>query len=145
MKSNNLVSIIMTCYNGEYFLDKAVKSIINQTYSNWELIFYNNFSNDRSLEIIQNFQEPRIKCFNSDKLLNLGQVRKKAIEACNGEYICFLDVDDYWVDNKIEKQILKFKENKYIDLVYTNYYLLNKNININVNNLNIKKKSTSRK
>ena len=59
MKSNKLVSIIMTCYNGEYFLDKAVKSIINQTYSNWELIFYNNFSNDRSLEIIQNFQEPR--------------------------------------------------------------------------------------
>ena len=128
MKSNNLVSIIMTCYNGEYFLDKAVTSIINQTYSNWELIFYNNFSNDRSLEIIQNFQEPRIKCFTSDKLLNLGQVRKKAIEACNGEYICFLDVDDYWVDNKIEKQILKFKENKYIDLIYTNYFLLNKNI-----------------
>jgi glycosyltransferase involved in cell wall biosynthesis len=128
MKSNNLVSIIMTCYNGEYFLDKAVKSIINQTYSNWELIFYNNFSNDRSLEIIQNFQEPRIKCFTSDKLLNLGQVRKKAIEVCNGEYICFLDVDDYWVDNKIEKQILKFKENKYIDLIYTNYFLLNKNI-----------------
>ena len=128
MKSNNLVSIIMTCYNGEYFLDKAVTSIINQTYSNWELIFYNNFSHDRSLEIIQNFQDPRIKYFTSDKLLKLGQARKKAIEYCNGEYICFLDVDDYWADNKLEKQILKFKENKYIDLVYSNYYLLNKNI-----------------
>ena len=68
MKSNNLVSIIMTCYNGEYFLDKAVTSIINQTYSNWELIFYNNFSHDRSLEIIENFQDPRIKYFTSDKL-----------------------------------------------------------------------------
>ena len=125
MKSNNLVSIIMTCYNGEFFLEKAVKSIITQTYPNWELIFYNNFSNDRSLEIIQNFQDPRIKYFTSDKLLNLGQVRKKAIEACNGEYVCFLDVDDYWTDNKLEKQILKFKENKHIDLIYTNYYLLN--------------------
>ena len=128
MKSNNLVSIIMTCYNGEFFLEKAVKSIITQTYSNWELIFYNNFSNDRSLEIIQNFQDPRIKYFTSDKLLNLGQVRKKAIESCNGEYICFLDVDDYWTDNKLEKQISKFKENKYIDLIYTNYYLLNEKI-----------------
>ena len=52
MKSNNLVSIIMTCYNGESFLYEAVKSILNQTYSNWELIFYDNQSIDKSEKII---------------------------------------------------------------------------------------------
>ena len=53
MKSNQLVSIIMTCHNGEKFLNEAVRSIINQSYSNWELIFYDNQSNDRSAEIIK--------------------------------------------------------------------------------------------
>ena len=124
----SLVNIIMTCHNGEKYIKTAVNSILSQTYKNWQLIFFNNSSDDKSLEIVQSFQDPRIKCFTSDRLLNLGQARKKAIESCNGEYICFLDVDDYWVDNKIEKQILKFKENKNIDLIYCNYYLLNGNI-----------------
>ena len=124
----SLVNIIMTCHNGEKYVKTAVNSILSQTYKNWQLIFFNNSSNDKSLEIVQSFQDPRIKCFTSNRLLNLGQVRKKAIECCNGEYICFLDVDDYWVDNKLEKQLLKFKENNYIDLIYTNYYLLNEKI-----------------
>ena len=124
----SLVNIIMTCHNGEKYIKTAVNSILSQTYKNWQLIFFNNFSNDKSLEIVQSFQDPRIKCFTSDRLLNLGQVRKKAIECCNGEYICFLDVDDYWVDSKIEKQISKFKQNKNIDLIYSNYYLLNEDI-----------------
>ena len=123
-----LVNIIMTCHNGEKYIKTAIKSILNQTFKNWQLIFFNNFSNDKSLEIVQSFQDHRIKCFTSDKLLNLGQVRKKAIEACNGEYLCFLDVDDYWVDNKIEKQISKFRANKNIDIIYSNHYLLNENI-----------------
>ena len=123
-----LVNIIMTCHNGEKYIKTAVNSILNQTYKNWQLIFFNNFSTDKSLEIVQSFQDPRIKYFTTDKLLNLGQVRKKAIESCNGEYICFLDVDDFWVDDKIEKQVSKFKENKNIDLIYSNYYLLNENI-----------------
>tara|TARA_B100000780_G_C21073227_1_gene431947 strand:- start:228 stop:1103 length:876 start_codon:yes stop_codon:yes gene_type:complete len=118
----------MTCHNGEKYIKTAVNSILNQTYKNWQLIFFNNFSTDKSLEIVQSFQDPRIKYFTTDKLLNLGQVRKKAIESCNGEYICFLDVDDFWVDDKIEKQVSKFKENKNIDLIYSNYYLLNENI-----------------
>ena len=124
----SLVNIIMTCHNGEKYIKTAVNSILSQTYKNWQLIFFNNFSNDKSLEIVQSFQDPRIKCFTSDRLLNLGQVRKKAIECCNGEYICFLDVDDYWVDSKIEKQISKFKQNKNIDLIYSNYYVLNEDI-----------------
>mgnify|MGYP000380241246 CR=1 FL=1 len=128
MESAKLVSVIMTCHNGEKYIGTAIDSVMKQTYKNWQLIFYNNFSNDKSLKIVESYQDERIKCFNSDHLLNLGQVRKLAIEVCSGEYVCFLDVDDYWNENKIEKQILKFQENKNIDLVYSNYFLLKEEI-----------------
>ena len=121
MKSNNLVSIIMTCNNGELFLQQAVKSIINQTYSNWELIFYDNSSQDKSEEILKNFKDHRIKFFRSNKLLNLGSIRKLAYSECKGFFISFLDVDDYWSENKLQKQINKFEIDNSLDVIYTNY------------------------
>ena len=121
MKSNYLVSIIMTCYNGESFVQDAVKSIINQTYANWELIFYDNNSIDKSEEIIKSFQDKRIKYFKSNKLVNLGTIRKLAFNKCQGEFISFLDVDDYWSEFKLQKQIEKFRTNNNIDIVYSNY------------------------
>ena len=122
MKSNNLVSIIMTCYNGESFLYEAVKSIVNQTYSNWELIFYDNKSIDKSEKIIKDFKDKRIKYFKSNKLVNLGTIRKLAFNECKGKFISFLDVDDYWTKFKLQKQIEKFETNENIDVLYSNYY-----------------------
>jgi glycosyltransferase involved in cell wall biosynthesis len=122
MKSNYLVSIVMTCYNGETYLAEAVKSIISQTYTNWELIFYNNNSNDSSEKIIKNFKEVRIKYFKSKKLVNLGTIRKLALAKCKGDFVCFLDVDDYWSKFKLQKQIKKFELNKNIDVIYSNYF-----------------------
>jgi glycosyltransferase involved in cell wall biosynthesis len=122
MKSNNLVSIIMTCHNGESFLHEAVKSVINQTYSNWELIFYNNKSIDKSEKIIKNFKDKRIKYFRLNKLVNLGTIRKLAFSKCQGDFVSFLDVDDYWKKNKLEKQVKIFEMNNNIDVVYSNYY-----------------------
>tara|TARA_B100000795_G_scaffold256501_1_gene228994 strand:+ start:265 stop:1128 length:864 start_codon:yes stop_codon:yes gene_type:complete len=111
----------MTCNNGEAFLQNAVTSIINQTYPNWELIFYDNYSNDQSEEIIKNFNDNRIKFFSSETLVNLGSIRKLAYSKCSGHFICFLDVDDYWSKNKLEKQIKIFEMNQKIDVVYSNY------------------------
>ena len=67
MKNYNkkLVSIIMNCFNGEKYLSEALKSIIDQTYQNWELIFLDNNSTDKSREIFENFNEPRFKYFKS--------------------------------------------------------------------------------
>ena len=123
MKSNQLVSIIMTCHNGEKFLNEAIESIINQSYSNWELIFYDNLSSDKSAEIIKNFKDDRIKYFRSEKLLNLGTIRKLSFDQCNGFFITFLDTDDYWAEFKLEKQVKKFQENNKIDVVYSNYFI----------------------
>ena len=135
MKSNKMVSIIMTCHNGEAFLYEALRSIIDQTYLNWELIFFDNFSKDRSKEIVNRFKDNRIKYFKTDVLENLGTVRKLAYSKCNGSFICFLDVDDYWSKFKLEKQIIKFDSNEKIDAVYSNHSkILDNEINENKQN-----------
>ena len=126
MKSDYLVSIIMTCHNGELYLKKAMESLLQQTYTEWELIFYDNYSNDTSYEIIKRYNDNRIKYFKSNELLNLGTVRKFALEKCTGSFISFLDVDDYWSVDKLEKQIEKFRLNKNIDIIYSNYFIIEK-------------------
>ena len=112
----------MTCNNGELFLYEAVKSILDQTYSNWELIFYDNNSTDKSEIIIKHFKDSRIKYFKSSILVNLGSIRKLAYSKCQGHFISFLDVDDYWSKYKLEKQIKIFEMNENIDVVSSNYY-----------------------
>ena len=135
MKSNYLVSIIMTCYNGESFLQDAVKSIINQTHTNWELIFFYIYSDDKSAKIIKSFNDKRIKYFKSNKLVNLGTVRKLAFSKCHGEFISFLDVDDYWNEFKLEKQVKIFETNNRADVVYSNYYKVENNKNMKIKKL----------
>ena len=72
MKKNKkpLVSIIMNCFNGEKFLKKSLRSVLNQSYKNWELIFFDNISTDRSIKIVKNFNDKRIKIFQSKKSIN---------------------------------------------------------------------------
>ena len=104
-KNKPLVSIITNCYNGELYLKNCLQSILNQTYNNWELIFWDNASTDRSAEIFKSFKEYRFKYFKSIVNVSLGQARAWAVEMCKGEYIAFLDVDDEWIAIKTELQV----------------------------------------
>jgi len=122
MKSNSLVSIVMTCHNGRLFLKEAIQSILNQTYPNWELIFYDNCSGDGSMQLVSEYRDPRIRCYQSESLVNLGTIRKLSLKKCQGSFISFLDVDDYWSKLKLEKQIKKFEDNSNLDVVYSNYF-----------------------
>ena len=124
MKPSKLVSIIMTCHNGELFLKNALESIIDQTYSNWELIFFDNCSTDRSEAIVSQYHDTRIRYFRTEKLVNLGSIRKLAFEKCQGAFVCFLDVDDYWSKIKLQKQIEEFEKNKNLDILYSNYSIV---------------------
>ena len=90
------VSVIMNCYNGENYLVESLNSVINQTYKNWELIFYDNCSNDKSAIILKKYNDRRIKYFKSKKKLNLGLARKKALSKAKGDFVAFLDTDDIW-------------------------------------------------
>ena len=78
----------MNCHNGEKFLNESVKSVINQTYQNWELIFFDNLSNDNSKKILQSFRDKRIKYFYS-KIFGSICCKKFRIEKSSGKYISF--------------------------------------------------------
>jgi glycosyltransferase involved in cell wall biosynthesis len=120
-----LVSIIMNCHNGEAYLSKSIQSVLSQNYKNWELIFWDNSSNDNSKKILQEFSDKRIKYFKADHFTKLYQARNLAIKKCSGSFISFLDVDDWWVPEKLELQINYFKNEDDIGLVYSKYLIYN--------------------
>lgn len=114
---NPLVSVIINCYNGEAFLKEAIDSVFNQTYLNWEIIFWDNCSTDNSAKIAKNYGE-KVKYYLSEHNTKLGEARNQALKKCKGEYIAFLDVDDIWYLNKLEVQINSMLEEK-TSLSYT--------------------------
>ena len=119
-----LVSIIMNCHNGEKYLINSLNSIFAQDYHNWELIFWDNKSHDNSKKIIKKYQDKRVRYFYSNRLLPLYHARNKAINKTKGNFICFLDTDDYWNKKFLSKFIAKFnKENS--DVVFSKYYIFN--------------------
>ncbi|MAF30851.1 MAG: hypothetical protein CMF60_01420 [Magnetococcales bacterium] len=120
------VSIIMPCHNGEDYIVRAIESVIAQTYQNWELIVSNDGSKDRSLEIVQEYacKDKRIKVLSRDEAIGAGPARNKSIEAAQGRYIAFLDSDDMWVENKLEKQIA-FMEKTGASFSGTHYFVVN--------------------
>ena len=100
-----LVSIIMNCYNSSLYLKEALDSVLNQTYNNWEIIFWDNQSSDKSAIIFKDYVDSRFKYFYAPTHTNLGEARKLAVQNSKGSWIAFLDCDDYWELTKLEKQI----------------------------------------
>jgi glycosyltransferase involved in cell wall biosynthesis len=103
-----LISILMNCYNGERYLHDAIKSVIKQTYLNWELIFWDNQSTDNSKAIFESYQDNRFKYYYASEHTDLGGARANAFKYLCGDYIAILDTDDVWLPDKLEKQIQLF-------------------------------------
>jgi len=80
MKQEPLVSVVMNCYNGEKYLREAIESVLTQTCQNWEIIFWDNQSTDRSAEIFKSYADPRLKYFYAPKHTWLYEARNYAIE-----------------------------------------------------------------
>ena len=110
----------MNCYNCSKYFDEALQSIINQTYKNWELIFWDNLSNDNSKEIFKKYNDKRFKYFLAEKHTVLYEARNLAIKEAKGELIAFLDSDDYWKKNKLEFQLKEMKK-KNSDVIFTGF------------------------
>ena len=115
------VSVIIPVYNSSKYIKECIESVINQTYKNLEIIVIDDRSTDNSVEIIKSIKDKRIKLIEQEKNMGVAIARNKGIKASNGDYICFLDSDDYWYKNKIEKQI-KFIKNK--AFIYSKYLYL---------------------
>jgi len=117
-----LISIIINCFNGDRFLQKALDSVISQTYKNWEIIFWDNQSTDKSAEIFNSYKDVRFKYYKALKHSKiLYEAKNYAIKKANGEFYAFLDVDDWWLPNKLEKQVPLFKDPK-VGIVYGNFW-----------------------
>jgi glycosyltransferase involved in cell wall biosynthesis len=110
---NELVSIIIPTYNTEKFIGDTLQSVQNQTYQNWEMILVDDASTDRTVSVIKEFakKDSRIKLFKLEKNSGNGFARNIALEKAVGKYIAYLDADDLWFSNKLEKQIGFLKAN----------------------------------
>ena len=102
-EGKNLISVIVNCCNGETYLENCINSILNQTYSNYEIIFLDNNSSDNSLDVIKKFNNSKIKIYKTNSYLKLYDARNLAVEKSNGEFITFLDTDDWWTKDKLQK------------------------------------------
>ena len=121
-----LVSIIMNCYNGETYLQESINSVLSQTYKNWELVFWDNKSQDKSAEIFKGYEDKRFKYFYANKHTTLYKARNLAIKESRGDFIAFLDTDDLWDENKLELQMCYFN-NLEVGVVYSNLWIFKNN------------------
>lgn len=128
MKDLPLVSVIMNCYNGEKYLTQAIDSVLAQKYQNWEIIFWDNQSTDRSAEIAKGYDDPRIKYIYAPSHTLLYEARNYAIEEASGEFIAFLDVDDWWSEDKLEKQVMLFADPD-VGVVCSNFWVVSERKN----------------
>jgi len=117
------VSVIMNCLNGEKYLKEAIDSVYAQTYSDWEIVFWDNASSDRSGEIARSYDE-RLRYFRGDETVPLGAARNKALKKARGAFIAFLDCDDIWLPEKLSKQLPLFADPG-VGIVFSNTEFFN--------------------
>lgn len=121
---SNLLSIITPSYKSENSISKTIESVLSQTYKNWEMIIVDDVSPDNSNAIIEAYckQDSRIKLIKLEKNSGPAVARNRAIKEAKGRYIAFLDADDIWMPEKLEKQIA-FMDKYNLNLTYSSYYL----------------------
>lgn len=129
---NPLVSIILPTYNGSKFIYKSIDSVLNQTYTNFELIIINDASTDKVESIILEYQkkENRIIYIKNEKNIERSKSKNKWVNLSRWDYIAFIDDDDIWIDKyKISKQIKFLEENQTYWLIWTNAICVDENNN----------------
>lgn len=125
------VSVIIPVYNSSKHIRECLDSVIKQTYKNLEIILVDDNSTDDSVEIIKSYNDKRIKLIESKENAGAAESRNKGVKEATGNYICFIDSDDFWKLNKIEKQVRFIKNKEFIYAGYT-YYKKGRTHNVKV-------------
>ncbi|NIK11819.1 glycosyltransferase family 2 protein [Alkalibacillus almallahensis] len=117
-----IVSVITPTYNSEQFIAETIESVIKQSFSNWEMVIVDDCSSDSTVDIIKQYQmiDSRIKLYELDENSGAAVARNKSIRNANGRYLAFLDSDDLWYPEKLEKQ-LAFMEKNDLAFSFTKY------------------------
>ena len=125
MENQPLVSVITPCYNMEHFVSDTVQSVRNQTYTHWEMLIVCDASTDGTPDILRSLaaQDERIKITLNPSHSGIAEARNQAIQQAQGHYLAFLDADDLWHPDKLERQ-LRFMQEKQIGFSYSSYDLV---------------------
>jgi len=119
-----VVSIIMATYNREEWLPNAMESVLNQTYQDWELIIWDDGSQDDTREVVASYKDKRIH-YHYAKNHGMSYALNQALKLVNGIYIAFLDDDDEWFPDKLDFQVNVMQDYPEIDILFTNFYNIN--------------------
>jgi len=122
METSPLISIVTACYNSINYISHTIESVLTQTYENWEMIIVDDHSSDGSYEAVIEYtkKDKRIKLYRMEHNSGAAMCRNKAIEISRGEYLAFVDSDDIWLPEKLEKQLKFMRENE-CDFCFTEY------------------------
>lgn len=110
---SDLVSIVMPAYNNEQYVGAAIRTVLAQTHRDWELLFVDDASRDRTVEIVESFRDPRIRILRNEKNSGAALSRNRGLREAKGEWVAFLDADDWWHPEKLERQLRFMKAHGY--------------------------------
>ena len=116
-KDRLFFSVIIPNYNQANYLRKAILSVLKQSYKNFEIIVIDNNSTDHSKEVVNSFHNPKIRLFDINNNGIISKSRNLGISKSKGEWICFLDADDYWFKNKLLIIKNKIENNNNVDVI----------------------------
>ena len=126
METNKpLVSVIMPAYNAERFIDAAVRSVMAQTVTDWELLILDDGSRDTTAAIAEKLaaEDARIRFLPNEANMGVAKTRNRGFDLCRGQYVALLDSDDIWLPEKLEKQ-LALAEQTGADIIYCSYGIM---------------------
>ena len=114
-------SVVMPCYNAAETLSSSIKSVLDQTLDDFELLIVDDRSTDATAKLLSSIDDPRIRTFANDQRNGAAATRNVAVREATGRYIAFLDADDLWLPVKLETQLKEF-ETSQAPLVYSSYF-----------------------
>ncbi len=122
------VSVIIPTYNRSHAMGRAIRSVLHQSYQNFEIVVIDDASTDHIREVINDFLDPRVRYIRHTERLGGSTARNTGIEAARGKYVAFLDSDDEWLPAKLEKQVeLLQRTEASVGVVYTGFAIVNEN------------------
>jgi len=125
-----MISVVIPTFNRSRLLNKAIKSVLHQTYVDLELIVVDDGSEDLTKDLIESISDSRLKLIVQENH-GVSHARNRGIEASEGEWICFLDSDDSWLPNKLERQIETLQDDPRYKIIYTNEIWIRNGVRVN--------------